>query len=206
MLFPIWIFLGCLLTGLSGCQIVEPEKRAYPLVVGIDRREGQYQIFLAMAHLAESTGQGKESSEGQDGDGRGAVLITGTSRDEIMELYNRTQELYLDPGHVQAVIFGSSLLSDKECMAQVLRGMEAENGMGNSAYVFAADDPGVVFAANGNLVESLGKYLAGIYENRTGKNQPVILSQMYNRIHNTGDVQEIPAIAVRDDQIVVEEK
>ena len=30
------VIITILIPGLSGCQIIEPEKRAYPLVVGID--------------------------------------------------------------------------------------------------------------------------------------------------------------------------
>ena len=48
-----------LIPGLSGCQIIEPEKRAFPLVVGIDWQQGEYRIYLGMAQLAVSTGQGK---------------------------------------------------------------------------------------------------------------------------------------------------
>ena len=101
--FCMVLLTTVLISGLTGCQIVEPEKRAYPLVVGIDWQQEQYQIYLGMAQLAVSTGQGKESGDEQKGDEEGALLLTGASREEIMEIYNQTQELYLDPGHVQGV-------------------------------------------------------------------------------------------------------
>ena len=44
---------------LTGCQIVEPEKRAYPLVVGLDLQEVQYHVYLGMAQLSSSTVQCK---------------------------------------------------------------------------------------------------------------------------------------------------
>ena len=60
------ILAGMCLAGivlfLGGCQIVEPEKRAYPLVIGLDKRSEEYQVSLGMASLAVSTGQEKEGS------------------------------------------------------------------------------------------------------------------------------------------------
>mgnify|MGYP003405423890 CR=1 FL=1 len=157
------VIITILIPGLSGCQIIEPEKRAYPLVVGIDWQQGEYRIYLGMAQLAVSTGQGKESGDEQKGDEEGALLLTGASREEIMEIYNQTQELYLDPGHVQAVIFGKGILQDTEQMVHVLGEMEKEISLGNSAYVFAAEDIETIMGTNGNQVESLGQYLSGIW-------------------------------------------
>lgn len=99
---------------LTGCQIVEPEKRAYPLVVGLDWQEGQYQVYLGMAQLSSSTGQGKEGGEEQQGTGTGALLLEGDSQEAIQKLYDSTRELYLDPGHIQSVIFGKGLLENPE--------------------------------------------------------------------------------------------
>ena len=193
-----------LIPGLSGCQIIEPEKRAFPLVVGIDWQQGEYRIYLGMAQLAVSTGQGKEGGEDQRGDEEGALLLTGTSQEEIMELYNQTQELYLDPGHVQAVIFGNGILREKEQMVHVLEGMETEVSLGNSAYVFGTEDMKTIMGTNGNQVESLGKYLSGIYENRTEDIHPITLSQMYRELHNQGKILQIPEIAMDGEELIIQ--
>ena len=175
-----------LIPGLSGCQIIEPEKRAFPLVVGIDWQQGEYRIYLGMAQLAVSTGQGKEGGEDQQGDEEGALLLTGTSQEEIMEIYNKTQELYLDPGHVQAVIFGNGILREKEQMVHV------------------PEDMKTVIGINGNQVESLGKYLSGIYENRTEDIHPITLSQMYRELHNQGKILQIPEITMDGGELIIE--
>lgn len=202
--FLAGVLTAAFLMGLSGCQIVEPEKRAYPLVVGIDWQQGQYQICLGMARLAVSTGQGKEGGDGQEGNNSGALVLTGESREEIMKIYNSTQELYLDPGHVQAVIFGSGILAEDERMRGVLEEMEGETGLGNGAYVFKSDDVRDVLGTNGNQVESLGKYLSGIYENRTDEGNPVTLAQVYLGIHNGEGMPEIPEIWVLGEEIMIE--
>lgn len=189
---------------LAGCQVVEPEKRAYPLVVGMDWQGGEYQIYLGMAQLAESTGQGKEGGEEQQGNGSGALKLTGTSKEEILESYNSSRELYLDPGHVQAVIFGEGLIREEERMIQVLREMEGDTSLGNSAYVFGTKDVGKVFEQNGGQVQSLGEFLSGIYENRTNQGKPVALSDLYREIHNRGKVPGISWITAGENQLSVD--
>lgn len=54
---------------LTSCQVVEPEKRAYPQVIGIDWQEEEenYIVWLHMASLTEDTGQSKQSGETQSG-------------------------------------------------------------------------------------------------------------------------------------------
>lgn len=189
---------------LTGCQIVEPEKRAYPLVVGLDWQEGQYQVYLGMAQLSSSTGQGKEGGEEQQGTGTGALLLEGDSQEAIQKLYDSTRELYLDPGHIQSVIFGKGLLENPERLSGVLERMETNTSMGSSAYVFATEDVGAVLGENGTAVESLGQFLSGIYENRTRYEKPVTLAGIYRDRHNQGTIPELPRIRVQEEQIYVD--
>lgn len=200
--FLAMVFLLSL--ALTGCQIVEPEKRAYPLVVGLDWQEGQYQVYLGMAQLSSSTGQGKEGGEEQQGTGTGALLLEGDSQEAIQKLYDSTRELYLDPGHIQSVIFGKGLLENPERLSGVLERMETNTSMGSSAYVFAAEDVGAVLGENGTAVESLGQFLSGIYENRTRYEKPVTLAGIYRDRHNQGTIPELPRIRVQEEQIYVD--
>ena len=189
---------------LTGCQIVEPEKRAYPLVVGLDWQEGQYQVYLGMAQLSSSTGQGKEGGEEQQGTETGALLLEGDSQEAIQKLYDSTRELYLDPGHIQSVIFGKGLLENPERLSGVLERMETNTSMGSSDYVFAAEDVGAVLGENGTAVQSLGQFLSGIYENRTRYEKPVTLAGIYRDRHNQGTIPELPRIRVQEEQIYVD--
>lgn len=201
LIFFLIFYFGIFLTG---CQTVEPEKRAYPLVVGIDWREGKYQVCLGMAQLADSTGQGKQGGEEQQGDDTGALMLSGDSKEAIQEMYNRTRELYLDTGHVQSVIFGKNLLQEEERIRKVLRELERETALGNSAYVFGADDPEKIFKQNGAQVQSLGEFLSGIYENRKNQGDPMVLADIYREIHNRGKIPDIPWIIVAQNQIIVD--
>lgn len=188
---------------LAGCQIVEPEKRAYPLVIGLDWKEDIFQIYLGMARPAQSTGQGKEGGE-QQYTGKNTLLLSGKNREEIQKLYDCTRELYLDPGHVQAVVFGNGLLRAERQLEAVLKTMEKDTSLGNSAYVFATENVENVMEQNGTTVESLGEFLTGIYEDRTVPEAPVTLGRMYRELHNEEEIPELPGIKVGEGQIYVE--
>ena len=204
--YVLQILAGLCLAGmvlfLGGCQIVEPEKRAYPLVIGLDKRLEEYQVSLGMAQLAVSTGQEKEGGDEQNNDSQQMIFLTGSSQEEIMDEYNRTRELYLDPGHVQVIIFGKELLKDSEGMEKILAGMEKENSLGNSAFVFQANDPEQIVEMNGTEIESLGQYLTGIYENRPEKQQPVLLSDVYLMYHRKESLEKIPELIPKPEGIL----
>lgn len=195
LLFAIW--------ALGDFRIVEPEKRSYPMVIGLDWQAGQYQVYLVSASLSETTGQGKSGDEKQTGEGNGMVFLQGATEDEVRERYETERELYLDIGHVRAVVFGPGLLTDDEHYEKVLKRMEQDTALGNSAYAFRAEDVGRVLAANGNEVESLGAYLAGIYENRTDTGDPRTLAKLYNQMHQGQMPQTLPLVTLSDQGLKV---
>lgn len=196
LLFAIW--------ALVDFRVVEPEKRSYPMVIGLDWQEGQYQVYLVSASLSETTGQGKSGDEKQEGEGNGLVFLQGKTEEEVMEKYETERELYLDIGHVRAVVFGPGLLMDDEHYEKVLKRMEQDTALGNSAYVFRAEDVGKVLAANGNEVESLGAYLAGMYENRTTSGDPWTLAKLYNQMHRGQTPQALPVVTLSDQGLKVQ--
>lgn len=175
---------------VSGCYLIEPERRAYPLVVGIDYEGEEYKVCFALAQLSQTTGQEKSGGEEPD---RGQILL-GKSKQEIEKKYNQSEELYLDLGHVQAVIFGKKLLADSEVFNKVLCDLEKETTLGTSAYVFQTENVEEVIGWNGKKVSSLGDYLSGLYENRIHKKEGIALSDLYHQFHNAQTLDKIPEI------------
>ena len=151
---------------LTSCQVVEPEKRAYPQVIGIDWQEEEenYIVWLHMASLTEDTGQSKQSGETQPGK---ELYFTGSDAQEIRAAYEATREQYLDIGHVKAVVFGASLQENGETFKKVLNGMEAESSLGNSPCIFTTESLGELEETVEKQELSLGDFLTGLYENRT---------------------------------------
>lgn len=189
---------------VSGCRIVEPEKRAYPLVLGIDEKDGKYQVYFGMAALPQMTGQEKGGEEdSQGGSGKGYLMYTGNTLEEIVAEYEKSQELYLDMGHIQAVIFGQNLYEQPEQLAQVLDSMEKTSTLGNASYVYRSDDLEEVMAMNGENIQSLGEFLAGIYENRISSSKPLILRKVYSTLHNQKRIEEFPLVSPEGDGLSV---
>lgn len=194
---PIVALIFALVLTLSGCQIVEPEKRAYPLVLGIDWTGEEYAIYLAMAKMAQSTGQEKSGSE-QDAN---MIVLQGKDSKEIQETYDASEELYLDVGHVQALVFGEQLLMEEERAASILKELEQNHDLGNSPYVFQTDDMEGLFAKNGKEIASLGDYLKGLYENRMQKRTPRTLLDVYRVLHNEDMLPKIPKLNVSKEKV-----
>ena len=141
---------------LTSCQVVEPEKRAYPQVIGIDWQEEEenYIVWLHMASLTEDTGQSKQSGETQPGK---ELYFTGSDAQEIRAAYEATREQYLDIGHVKAVVFGASLQENGETFKKVLNGMEAESSLGNSPCIFTTDSLGCICTVAGETCRLLSR-------------------------------------------------
>ena len=83
---------------------IEPEKRMYPLAMGVDVSEGEYILTYAMPDLPRATGQGKEEEDGNQ-----TLQVRGKSFEEIKSRYERSQEKYLDIGHLQILILSQDL-------------------------------------------------------------------------------------------------
>ena len=71
----------------------------YPLAMGVDVSEGEYILTYAMPDLPRATGQGKEEEDGNQ-----TLQVRGKSFEEIKSRYERSQEKYLDIGHLQILI------------------------------------------------------------------------------------------------------
>ena len=152
--------LFCLLVSgfvfLIACQAVEPEKRAYPQVIGIDwqKEEQRYTVWMHMASLAEDTGQRKQSAETQPGN---ELYFTGSDGAQIHTAYEATREQYLDIGHVKAVIFGTSLRENRERLREVLTEWSRRAASKQSLYFHNRQSFGTV-AGRGRAGDLTGRF------------------------------------------------
>ena len=99
----------------SDLRAIEPEKRMYPLALGVNSEESEFSLIYGMPDLPQATGQEKQEESGSE-----AVLsITGSDFYEIERIYDRSQEKYLDMGHLEILVLGESLLDggrwEKQC-------------------------------------------------------------------------------------------
>lgn len=190
-LLSVLLILMCSLA-LIGCTGVEPEKRAYPQVLALDQTK-KIQVIFGMPNMQSATGQEKPQEEAQNA----LLAFEGRNLSEINEHYNRTQEKYLDLGHLNVLILGKGILKGRH-WEQALSNLKEDNQIGEDIYVFCTDDIEKVMEYNGNQIESIGDYLMGIYENRPYGNQKkgVTLRQVYKVWYETGELCALPEIVI----------
>lgn len=185
---------------LSGCAGVEPEKRMYPLALGVDTSYDGFTVIYGMPDLPQATGQGKE----EEGGSVSALAITGSDFQEIEEVYDRSQEKYLDMGHLQVLILGNEILANGKWRV-VLDYLEEEPFVGENVYVFCTENPQQVLEWKGGNGTSVGEYLKGMLENRTSGQQKkgVTLRQVYNQRYLTDEMPALPKIWLVNEEIEV---
>lgn len=184
---------------LEGCGGVEPEKRDYPLALAWDYEDSEYKVIYGMADLQEMTKQNKDGEDTPAG-----LEIRGKSMNEIQEGYAKTQQYYLDLGHVKAVIFSERLLDQPRAYQHIVEGMQESPEVGKNAYVFMTDSLEEVMKAGGQEEDSLGEYLTGIYENQMNVSKDgVTLEDIYYDWNNEGRITKPPQLKVEEGQVVL---
>ena len=173
----------------TGCAGIEPEKRMYPLAMGIDIVDGEYVITYGMPDLPKATGQGKEEEGGNS-----ALTIRGRNFREIQDYYERSQEKYLDIGHLQILVLGRNLIESGQWQA-FLEYLKKEPLAGENIYVFRSDDPERLLSWNKEGT-SIGEYITGIIESRAEeeKKNGVTLRQVYYQWYQDDTLKTLPQI------------
>lgn len=194
------IILGISLFTLSGCGGVEPEKRMYPLALGADIEDRKIQLTYGVPDLSKATGQEKN---GED-QGNAAPSVSGDSFQEIEQLYSRTQEKYLDMGHLEILVLGQSLL-DGGRWEQVLEYLKQEPTIGENVYVFRSSNAAEAVGWGSPQETSLGEYLLGLLENNPdgSPSQAVTLRELYHEMYDRGALPALPDLIIQGEELEV---
>ena len=186
------LFLLCIL--LAGCSGMEPEKRSYPLALGVEQQADGFTVYYGMADMPEATGQEKPSDEGPQ-----LLSITGKSFEEIDEKWLKSQEKYLDLGHLQILILGDGLAAG-EGWKVLLDYLKQEPQVGENIYVFRTANPEEVLKWTGSQGSTSGKYIQGILENRPAGEQisGTTLRRLYYEKEKSGTLPQLLRIHVSD--------
>ncbi|MGI6070195.1 MAG: hypothetical protein ACOYBE_07175 [Blautia sp.] len=195
------LLLLCISLPLCACSGVEPEKRSYPLIMAVDQKDGGFQVIYGMPNLPASTGQEKE---GNSSDTQPVLSFYGPTLEAAREEYDRSQEKYLDMGHLQILVLGEGLLKEDKWKT-LFEYLRRDPSVGEDIYLFTASDVGKVMEKNGTLSSSLGEYLVGIYENRpkSQMRKGVSLREAYGSMLEGKDLPDLPALVVSEDKISV---
>ncbi|HCT92895.1 MAG TPA: hypothetical protein DF613_16165 [Lachnospiraceae bacterium] len=145
--------------------------------------------------------QGKSDGQVTSENGKSAQdqeeCYVGATFREVLYEFARSNEHYLDLGHVKAVVLDDSLLSNRP----VARGLFAELAalwrMDENSFVYQSED--VRELAEADLGDSsLGDYLGGIYENQQEQTrEPLKLRKLLTSWENGRYDKEIPVVKLQ---------
>ena len=189
----------CFVVFFSGCAAIEPEKRMYPLALGVNSEESEFSLIYGMPDLPQATGQEKQEELGSET----VLSITGSDFYEIERIYDRSQEKYLDMSHLQVIIMGDRLL-EGEGWKIFMEYLKEEPFVGENVYIFRTEDPEAVLSRESGGT-SAGEYLTGLLENRLPSQQKdgVTLRQVYHQWYESGALVEIPRIIMENGELQV---
>ena len=189
----------CFVVFFSGCAAIEPEKRMYPLALGVNSEESEFSLIYGMPDLPQATGQEKQEESGSET----VLSITGSDFYEIERIYDRSQEKYLDMSHLQVIIMGDRLL-EGEGWKIFMEYLKEEPFVGENVYIFRTEDPEAVLSRESGGT-SAGEYLTGLLENRLPSQQKdgVTLRQVYHQWYESGPLVEIPRIIMENGELQV---
>lgn len=193
------ILAVCLL--MSGCgAAVEPEKRMYPMAVGVDASPEGILLSYGMPDLSESTGQGKDEEDG----GARVLQISGPDFERIEQAYGQSQEKLLDMGHLQVLIIGRTLVEDGQ-WRMVLDYLKQEAFTGENLYVFEAENAAQILEWRGEDNSSVGEYITGLVENRmSGKNTTIVtLRELFYESYREDKLAPLPTVSIVNDCLKV---
>ena len=189
----------CFMLFFSGCAAIEPEKRMYPLALGVNSEDSGFSLIYGMPDLPQATGQDKQEESGNET----VLSLTGSDFYEIERIYDRSQEKYLDMSHLQVIIMGDRLL-EGDGWKIFMEYLKEEPFVGENVYIFRTEDPEAVLTRESGGT-SAGEYLTGLLENRLPSQQKngVTLRQVYHQWYESGSFPEIPRIIMKDGELQV---
>lgn len=188
-----------LLAGLGGCAGIDPEKRLFPLALGMEK-EAQLTVSYGMPALPQATGQ----SGPQSGNESTCLSFSADSFGEIEEKYQRSQEKYLDLGHLQVLLLGKGIIRNRD-WDLVLDYLKEQKAVGENVYVFYTEDPASILEWQGESGTSAGEYLTGILENRmngAGK-RGVTLREVYRQFYLDGELPKLPEVKREEERLEI---
>ena len=195
--------IGCLcvafLLFLSGCAAIEPEKRMYPLALGVNTSEEGFSLIYGTPDLPKATGQEKEEEEKESS----VLSVAGRDFVQIREKYDQSQEKYLDMSHIQVILMGNQLVESGR-WTEFLTYLDQDPFVGENVYVFQTENPSAVLAWDSGGT-SIGEYLTGLLENRLPDQQKkgMTLRQVYHQWYKNGTLPALPAILLENEEIRV---
>ena len=138
------------------------------------------------------------------------ITLRGKDFQEIGELYNRSQEKYLDLGHLEILVLGEGMMEENEAGDHqgykiFMTYIKEQPFIGENIYVFQTENPEALVGWKNQQGTSLGEYVTGIMENRSHgqKEKGVTLREVYYQDAKRGKIPELPEIVMGEGELEI---
>lgn len=184
----------------SACAGMDPEKRIYPLVMGIGYKKGNYQVTYVPPDMQKITGQDKGGGEAKNQN----ITVEGEDFDKIRADYDATQEKYLDLGHLEILILEKELCSEAH-QTVLIRALREARLSGEELLVFQTEDIEKLFKWQSADGSSAGEYILGILENRIQKQEDreIHLKEIYRAYFDGKEFPVLPELILFEEELLL---
>lgn len=186
--------IACL---LGGCSLKEPEKRFYPLAIGIQLAQNNsdfYDISYAWPLLSPEEGNKNAASADEMKTVQAVSLFQ--SQQQLSEQSDRTADF----NHLKALVLDDSLLLREDRLQELLSYFLENENVAWDTCVFAAEDTANMFDDNIKTDSPLGIYLENLVSERDDLRNGSIatVKSLMSQYAGKNETILIPLLSVQD--------
>lgn len=207
----------------SGCASTELEQRSFPLAVGIDLQEEDYEVIAREASeedvFRREAGKTPDlvvsydfpdlaqiSEKGKTVDTAMGLSLEGADMYHVEKSYENNTNRMLDYNHIKAMVLGERLLSDAKSLRNLLRNLEQEENAARNTTLFVANGSAAeILSLTEETEGSMGTYLEQMMESQKDFRQKKIatVGSLMNQWHNQNELLLLPVLSEKGNRPAV---
>ncbi len=207
----------------SGCASTELEQRSFPLAVGIDLQEEDYEVIAREASeedvFRREAGKTPDlavsydfpdlaqiSEKGKTVDTAMGLSLEGADMYHVEKSYENNTNRVLDYNHMKAVVLGENVFSDTVQLRGILSAWEQrEASARNTSLLIGSGSAAEILSLTEETEGSMGTYLEEMLESQKDfkQNKIATVGNLMNQWHNQDELLLIPVLTEQGKRPVI---
>jgi hypothetical protein len=207
----------------SGCASTELEQRSFPLAVGIDLQEEDYEVIAREASeedvFRREAGKTPDlvvsydfpdlaqiSEKGKTVDTAMGLSLEGADMYHVEKSYENNTNRVLDYNHMKAVVLGENVFSDTVQLRGILSAWEQrEASARNTSLLIGSGSAAEILSLTEETEGSMGTYLEEMLESQKDfkQNKIATVGNLMNQWHNQDELLLIPVLTEEGNRPVI---
>lgn len=151
----ICLLLVLILFIFSGCtKPVNLEDRNYTLALAFDKVEDNVLMTYSFADLSEMTGKAGEHANSK------TYISIVENLEDAKQKYDLENDKVLDFGHLKCIIFGDTILNDKDRMLEIIDYIKNNDEFAKTILVYRTDNANEILKKYEEMAGTLGTFLS----------------------------------------------